>query len=259
MSAAPLPFRVQRHGVVDSTSERAFAAITAGTARHGDVHVAAAQTAGRGRRGRRWESAPGEGLYASVVLLPPPPPIDPAALTMAAGLAVLDAVRALGLERARLDWPNDVVVGAAKLAGCLVESRGLDHARPHAVVGIGVNVGQRAFSAELTAERAVTSLALEGVDAAPAACLDALLAALPRRLDAARRDLPRLERAWLAATGLAGRDVRVRRGAEVLAGRLEELSIAGGAALRGADGGVERVPLAHVTALEPSEAGESAG
>ena len=126
-----MQFRVLRHGVVDSTSERAFAAIEDGSARHGDVHVAEAQTRGRGRLGRSWASAPGEGLYLSTVLLPGPPPLSPTALTMATGLAVHDAVRGLGVDAVRLDWPNDVVVDDAKLCGILVESRGLTPAAPH--------------------------------------------------------------------------------------------------------------------------------
>jgi BirA family biotin operon repressor/biotin-[acetyl-CoA-carboxylase] ligase len=109
------------------------------------VHVATGQTAGRGRLGRRWESASGAGLFLSLVLLPseaphpaaltPPHPAaltppHPAALTMSAGLALLAAVHALGLAAAELDWPNDLVVplraARAKLAGILVEARGLD-------------------------------------------------------------------------------------------------------------------------------------
>ena len=101
-----MQFRLHRHGAVDSTNERAFAAIQSGSALHGDVHVASGQTLGRGRLGRTWVSPEREGLYLSVILLPGPPPIEPAALTMASGLAVLDAVRALGLLGARLDWPN---------------------------------------------------------------------------------------------------------------------------------------------------------
>jgi len=105
-----MEFRLIEHGVVDSTSERAFETIAARTARHGDVHVATAQTSGRGRLGRAWHSAPGEGLYLSVILFPGPPPLSPPGLTMAAGLAVLDMVRGLGLATAQLKWPNDVVV-----------------------------------------------------------------------------------------------------------------------------------------------------
>ena len=120
--------------------------------------------AGRGRLGRTWHSSAGEGLYASLILRPPPPAPNPAALTMAAGLGVIEGLEALGLAGARLKWPNDVLHGSGKLAGLLVESRGLDPRAPAFVAGVGVNVRQRAFPAELEAERAVTSLALLGLE-----------------------------------------------------------------------------------------------
>ena len=130
--------RIVRHGLVDSTSERAFAALAAGEARHRDVHVARAQSAGRGSRGRSWDSQDGAGLYASVVLLPEPPAPPPAALTMAAGLAVRDLLLELGLA-ARLKWPNDVLVGGAKIAGILIEAR-IQEDRVFLMIGTGINV-----------------------------------------------------------------------------------------------------------------------
>jgi BirA family biotin operon repressor/biotin-[acetyl-CoA-carboxylase] ligase len=223
--------RLLRHERVDSTSERAFAELAAGRARDGDLHVAREQSAGRGRRGRTWHSAPGEGLYASLVLLPGPPPIAPVALTLAGGLAMLDAVRALFLAAhvadpgLALDWPNDLVANGAKLAGVLVETRGLDALRPHYVVGLGLNVRQRAFPPELTAERAVTSLALCGLDTTLERALEALCAALPARFDEARRADPKLARDWLAATGLMGRKVRVESSGATHAGEVVALDL----------------------------------
>jgi BirA family biotin operon repressor/biotin-[acetyl-CoA-carboxylase] ligase len=243
-----MPPRILRHAVVDSTSERAFAALAERTARDGDVHVAREQTAGRGRLGRRWESAAGEGLYASFVLLPPPPPPPAPLVTMAAGLAVLDAVRALGLARARLDWPNDVVVDDAKLAGILVETRGLDPAAPHYVVGVGLNVLQRAFAGELERERAVTSLARAGVETTVDAALGALCEALPRRMAAARADRAALERDYLAATGLCDACVEVEIAAGTERGTLVSLSLAEGLVVSG-EAGPRRIPLEHVRGI----------
>lgn len=218
-------FTCIHHDVVDSTSERAFAALARGDARHGDVHVAAGQTSGRGRLGRRWSSATGEGAYLSAILLPPPPPWPAPALTIAAGLAVLDAVRALGAQHAELDWPNDVVVRGAKLAGILVETRGLDAARPHYVVGIGVNVMQRAFDAELVRERAVTSLALQGSSASVAESTATLLDTLARRLE----DLPArasvLAHDYVQAARWLDREVCIRTSAGTQTGVLRRLTI----------------------------------
>ena len=246
-----MQFRRIDHDVVDSTSERAFAALADGTARHGDVHVARAQTAGRGRLGRAWHSAPGEGLYLSVVLRPPPPCWPPAALTIAGGLAALEAARAsCGADGLRLDWPNDVVAAdGAKLAGVLAETRGLDPARPHFVLGIGVNVRQRAFAAELARERAVTSLALLGSDATVEEVAERVLAALARRIAAIDREPARLCAQFVEAAGLAGARVRVRTGETWRAGELARVGLAEGLVLRAADG-EQRMPLEFVRAIE---------
>ena len=94
--------------------------------------TAGAQTAGRGRQGRRWEAPAGSALLCSLVLRE----FD-ALLSLRAGLAVADVAGAA----ARVKWPNDVQVDGRKVAGVLVEGR------PHegwAVVGIGVNVAARA-------------------------------------------------------------------------------------------------------------------
>jgi BirA family biotin operon repressor/biotin-[acetyl-CoA-carboxylase] ligase len=219
--------RVLRHELVDSTSERAFAELAAGRARHGDLHVARGQSVGRGRRGRSWHSATDEGLYASLVLLPPPPPLAAVALTLAGGLALFDTARALfradpGLQ---LEWPNDLVLGGAKLAGVLVETRGLDPQRPHYVVGLGINVRQRSFPAELSAERAVTSLALCALELPVERVLEELCKALPERFEQARRADNRLARDWLAATGLSGRSVRVDVGGAHHVGLLATLDL----------------------------------
>jgi BirA family biotin operon repressor/biotin-[acetyl-CoA-carboxylase] ligase len=251
---ADAPLRVFRHGVVDSTSERAFAALASGDARNGDVHVAAGQTAGRGRLGRRWESAHGEGLFLSLVLLPARAP-HPAALTMAAGLALLGAVHGLGLAAAELDWPNDLVARTetgtrAKLAGILVEARGFDPGRPHAVVGVGLNVCQRAFSPDLASERAVTSLALCGLDVTVDAALDAVLTTLPARLELACAAPERVAADFAHASGLLGREVRVVHGRAEERGRLVALSLAG-LELSGEDGRHTRVALEHAQAVEP--------
>jgi BirA family biotin operon repressor/biotin-[acetyl-CoA-carboxylase] ligase len=256
-----MQFRTIRHGTVDSTSERAFAAIADGSARHGDVHVAQAQTAGRGRQGRRWHSAGGEGVYASVVLLPELE-LSAAGLTIAAGLAVHDAVMRLGLADAQLDWPNDVIVrdartgASAKLAGILVETRGLDPRAPHYVVGVGLNVLQTEFPKELLSERAVTSLKICGCDATVDGSLAALVAALPARVDAIRGSPKVLARDYLKATGLLRRRVRVRSGDGAVEGHIESLDIHAGLVITDGDSNARTLALEVVREITPLRAHE---
>jgi BirA family biotin operon repressor/biotin-[acetyl-CoA-carboxylase] ligase len=247
-----MQLRLIRHETVDSTSERAFAGIASGEAQHGDVHIASAQTAGRGRLGRSWASAGGEGLYLSLVLLPPPPPWNPAALTMAAGLAAFDAAEILGVRGARLKWPNDLMVGDAKLAGVLVETRGFDPAKPHYVVGLGFNVLQRTFPAELLAERQVASLATLGLEVTVEVARRAVLDALRRRVGRVHLGHAELAADFLRATRLAGATVRVQVGEVEHEGQLESVSVARGVCVRCRDENVRHFPLEIVRALSTS-------
>lgn len=265
-----MEFHVHRHGSVDSTNERAFAALAAGTARHGDVHVAEEQSAGRGRRGASWHSTRGTGLYLSAILLPGAPPLHPAALTIAAGLAVVGAARELGVPGAHLKWPNDVVVARppdleraeraelstaparphpAKLAGILVETRGLDALRPHYVVGIGLNVAQTEFPAELRAQRAVTSLRLEGSRATLDEALACVLAGLEHWLRHVRPPAVELTEAFLDDAELRDREVELELPERSVRGRLVALSLEGGLELALADGSRARYALEHVRQL----------
>lgn len=241
--------RIIRHAVVDSTNERALATIAAGTASHLDVHVAHAQSAGRGRMGRGWSSPPGEGLYASLVWMPVEPTPNPALLTMAAGLAVLDSLLEIGLEGACLRWPNDVLLAGAKLCGILVEARGLDPARPSYVVGVGVNVRQRRFESELASARAVTSLALAGLDTSPERVLDAFVPNLVARLEATSVRGPAIATEYARVLGLLGCEVLARSSREELRGRLVGLSLERGVELILEDGAPIARPLEHVLAL----------
>jgi BirA family biotin operon repressor/biotin-[acetyl-CoA-carboxylase] ligase len=92
------------------------------------------QSAGRGRRGRRWHSAPGAGITFSLGRRIRRPARELPALSLVAGVACIEALRALGVSQARLKWPNDLVADGAKLGGILVESR-----NGRAVIGIGIN------------------------------------------------------------------------------------------------------------------------
>jgi BirA family transcriptional regulator, biotin operon repressor / biotin---[acetyl-CoA-carboxylase] ligase len=99
--------------------------------------IAKEQTAGRGRRGRRWHSAAGAGLTFSLARRIRRPARELAALALVAGAATARALRALGAP-VELKWPNDLVTGAAKLGGILVETRSAGR-ETLAVFGIGIN------------------------------------------------------------------------------------------------------------------------
>lgn len=107
---------------------------------HGTGLAARAQTAGRGRRGHKWDSTAGN-LLLSIVLRPRVEPAKYTGLAAVSGLAVLEALEKQGLaNEIGLKWPNDLVARGHKLGGILVEAARDNNGKPFAVCGIGVNV-----------------------------------------------------------------------------------------------------------------------
>lgn len=149
--------------------------------RPGDVFTADFQTAGRGRLDHKWLSPPGANLMMSVVLsVGGLPPEQVATLPLVIGLAVCEGVGEA--IRARLKWPNDVLVEGRKLAGILCERRGDD-----VIVGVGVNVGQVEFPPEIAA-RATSLARLCGRAPTCAAVRDGLLERIGDEYGRWRRD-----------------------------------------------------------------------
>lgn len=241
--------RTFRYTDTDSTNEQALQSVTEGAAHDGDVHVALHQTKGRGRQGRPWVSAAGQGLYLSYVHIPKPPSPRPEAVTVAAGLAVLDAVREAGAAGAQLKWPNDLVCDGAKLAGVLVESRGLRPEAPHFVVGVGLNVLQREFPEELEAGRQVTSLVRLGVETSCRRMEELVLDRLPRRLAQARRDPLALFEEFLVTANLRGTEVELVTGEGAWVGTCAGIGSEFEVELALEKGPARRFPLAHVQSL----------
>lgn len=114
------------------------AALLAGPLPRPMLLAADEQTAGRGRRGRRWHSAPGCGSLFSLGLPLRRPARALGGLSIVAGVAAVRALRALGAPDAALKWPNDLLAGGAKLGGILVETRAQGSGSA-AVIGVGVN------------------------------------------------------------------------------------------------------------------------
>jgi BirA family biotin operon repressor/biotin-[acetyl-CoA-carboxylase] ligase len=143
--------------VTQSTNDDALAAAKSG-APHGALFGAEAQEGGRGRRGSEWVSAPGAGLWVSVLLRPQLSAELAPGLALCAGLAVREAVAARVSEKVLVKWPNDVLAGGRKLAGILVESQITGARLGSVVIGIGINVAQTEFPDALS--DIATSLAL---------------------------------------------------------------------------------------------------
>jgi BirA family biotin operon repressor/biotin-[acetyl-CoA-carboxylase] ligase len=163
----------------ESTNADVAAAARAG-APEGLVVVAERQTAGRGRLGRTWTSPPRAGLTFSVLLRPQVPPPRRSLVPLLAGLAVAEAVTAIGRLDVRLKWPNDLLdaAGGRKLAGILAEAVALPDGDA-VVVGTGLNVTTRAD--ELPDERAGSLLLAGAAVTDRTSLLKELLRAFDRR------------------------------------------------------------------------------
>jgi len=243
------PGRRFAHGVTDSTNERALVALAEGTARDGDWHVADEQSAGRGRLGRKWHSPAGQGLYLSLVHCPSES-LPAAAASMAAGLALLDTIRRLGVSGSKLRWPNDLMVQGAKLAGILVETRGWDPAAPAYVVGMGVNVTGSNLPQALHDERDVVSLAQLGIETRAQELEELLLPQLHSRLAQAtgpQRDDMCAD--YLASLDLGAAPVLARAGSTQAQGPIGGLNFDRGIGIQ-AGQGITWLPLEFLVSLD---------
>ena len=222
---------IETVAVIASTNSALLARLGAGEAlAEGDWLVADRQSAGRGRAGRVWSDGHGNFMGSTVARLAPGDPPAPT-LSLVAGVALHRTLTKLPGMRddLRLKWPNDVLVGHAKLAGILLERQ--DNA---VVVGIGVNLAQ----APVVPDRETIALSHLGVTVAR----DAFAAALAEAWHAAlaqwhRGDWPALREDWLARAHPPGTLLSVRdREAGVIIGGFAGLDAEGAALLRLADG-----------------------
>jgi BirA family biotin operon repressor/biotin-[acetyl-CoA-carboxylase] ligase len=194
----------------DSTNTNALDAARNG-APHGSVYFADEQLAGRGRGDHAWHSSAGDGLYVSVILRPQHPAVRLPLLPLATGLAAAKAICTVSGLEVDLRWPNDLLIGTRKVGGILVESKISGESVDFAVVGVGINVHQRAFDTGLSTPG--TSLELE---ASKAVSRQDLLVALLKSLEHEALGLADTEagvtipvRVEQASTWISGRRVEV--------------------------------------------------
>lgn len=169
------------------------------------------QVAGRGRRGRRWLSPPAANLQGSCFKRFDNGYRAVAGLSLAAGVAVADALVHCGATDVALKWPNDLVSGSAKLGGILVELGGDSAGACHAVIGIGINVRVPETVRRALGQPCADLAALLG-DAAPTrnALASAVVTRLVDALDAfAARGFAAFADAWAGYDALFGRRIGV--------------------------------------------------
>ena len=132
----------------DSTNIQAKKQAEAG-AEHGLLVVAEKQSAGKGRRGRGWNSPSGKNAYFSILLRPEIRPEHAPMLTLVMAVSVVQAVKEIADVQAMIKWPNDVILNGKKICGILTEmSSEIDYVN-HVVIGAGINVNEEVFPDEI--------------------------------------------------------------------------------------------------------------
>lgn len=134
--------------VTDSTNIQAKRLAEEGSV-HGTYVVADRQEAGRGRRGRGWDSPANSGIFMTLLLKPQFAPQKASMLTLVAAMAVTRAIRELFHLDVQIKWPNDIVLNGKKICGILTEMNSEIDTIHYVVVGIGINVTNEAFPPEI--------------------------------------------------------------------------------------------------------------
>ena len=208
------------------------------------------QISGRGRSGRAW-SSPGGNLSATLLFTPGAPIEALSQLSLLTGVAVVDAVHAAFVVDAvstpdglRVKWPNDVLIGDAKLAGILIETTAFEREIVVAV-GCGLNI----LVAPPVEGRAVTWLAEHGIAPSPGDFLRLLSDAMSRWLGVwdVGRNFGAVRAGWLERAGPLGAEISIKTGENVVRGRFQGLDPEGALLLADPAGNVRRFHYGDVT------------
>jgi BirA family biotin operon repressor/biotin-[acetyl-CoA-carboxylase] ligase len=229
---------------IDSTNAEARRRAEAGAS--GPLWITAErQTAGRGRRGRAWETGEGN-LAATLLFTTAKPPAEAAQVSFVAALAVADLASAyVPASLVSLKWPNDPLIAGKKASGILVESGPSPNSGLWIAVGIGVNLA----SAPVAAERPATTFAahMTAPPPKPLEALHQLVQAFERwRALWDSAGFPVIADAWTARAHGLGEACTARLGSETVEGVAEGLDPDGSLRLRLADGGIRRITAGDV-------------
>ena len=230
--------QIHHYYKIASTNSEAMRGAAEG-APEGSVFLAEEQLAGRGRGAHSWHSARSAGIYCSVILRPAMPPSDALLFSLAVGLAIRAAVVEIAPQlRVDLKWPNDMLLGGKKFCGILTEMNAEAARVRYLVVGVGINVNQAKFPAEL--REIATSLKIEtGTEWSRVELCAALLKSLDREYrsfveDAGAREAI-LRRFEESSSSVRGRKVSIEENGG-LAGVTEGLDERGFLRVRTAEG-----------------------
>jgi len=240
----PAGYELARFEEIDSTNEEARRRAQAGE--RGPLWIwALRQTAGRGRRGRAWESPTGN-LSATLLLAPHATAAEAARLSFVAALAVRDTVAAFTASaEVRVKWPNDVLLNGRKVSGILLESSGEGTSAdlPWLAVGIGINLQHPPENATTPA----TAISEHAPAPSPAEALTRLAAAFDQQFRVWRASgFAPIREAWLTHAAGLGQAVAARLPTETINGVFRGLDQDGALLLALPDGSTRAITAGEV-------------
>ena len=233
------------YGRVDSTN--ALSKKLAGEgAPQGTLVVAEEQTAGRGRRGRRWLAPAGSSLLVSFILRPSLAPEGLPLLLMASALAVARAIEESTGLAVHFKWPNDIMLRDKKAGGILIETGLSGQDVDYAVIGIGLNVNLDVARIPEIATTATSISAALGEETSRLKILRSLLKSMEREYLLLQRGHSPVAR-WAARLSQLGQQVQVSTPWGRDTGQLEGVDADGTLILRRSDGTEARITVGDVT------------
>jgi BirA family biotin operon repressor/biotin-[acetyl-CoA-carboxylase] ligase len=217
--------------------------------KEGVVVFAESQTKGRGRLGRKWISPARKGLWFSILLRPELRPQEATQLTVASGTALRRAIEASTGVKAKIKWPNDILIQGKKVAGILTElSAEVDRVK-HIILGIGVDVNLTAAEFPVELRKIATSLRIEaGKNITRADLAVTILQELDHEYArVCAGDFQGIADEWEEHCGTIGQPVTIQVGERRIHGRAESLDDDGALLVRTEHGHLERITGGDVT------------
>lgn len=242
-----LGHRIEYRESVTSTQVVAHA-LAQENAADGTVVLAEGQTQGRGRLARKWDSVSGKGIWMSVILRPGIPPQKAPQFTLVTAVAVVRAIEETTGLQPEIKWPNDILINGRKCTGILTELQADMDSVQALIIGIGLNVNQKAEDFAEEVQTVATSLSLEkGATVNRAELVRAILKHLEAYTELyIKAGFTPLKILWEGYSNTIGKHIRATSAKEVVEGLAIGITDEGILQLKTADGQIRSVYSADI-------------
>ena len=236
---------------IDSTNVKAHELALNGAA-EGEVVIAEAQSRGRGRMTRVWQSPVGRNLYASVILRPPLPPSAAPQITLTAGIAVAELLSPYCPGRVAIKWPNDILIDGKKICGILTEMKSSAAGVDFVILGIGININMSREDFDPELRETATSLKIETGGTVDRLTLAGNLFALIEKwyIVLIEEGFKGLRHVFLAYTEMMGKRIQVVFNQEIETGVAVGIDDDGTIVMQDQAGAIRRVTAGDVTMIK---------